>query len=351
MFGAARLLLKTLGAENNYSINSSTVKGHQQWPGNYTACPGSDVLASLDVIRSPDFPVEGQVVATSYSNGTVTAAPNEVVSIWLMCSTRAMADGHRIGPISHSPCVDSVYEVSSWYNTHRLQPFRARSPGDATRASEPAPSSAHSDGLEWSGNYHGFDYPWATAHNRVTSAHTRCRTALAGRTKSQLQTGCRTQRWISTEPASEPSNETTVDEECIDREDGVWCLSNSILGSCIDGQFNETSCVDMGRVCSLELDRCIDIQCADRETSTWCYENNVQTCWEGNWSETVCGTNETCIESGVCLNQDSSDSGSEGVNGTSTDKDTGCSSTAQHPHLAWLLAIGFIYTRRRTIEQ
>ena len=48
-----------------------------------------------------------------------------------------------------------------------------------------------------------------------------------------------------------PENEITddlfkiIDEECIDREDGIWCISDSILGSCIHGQYHETSCVDM----------------------------------------------------------------------------------------------------------
>lgn len=364
MFGAARLLLKTLGAENNYSINSSTVKGHQQWPGNYTACPGSDVLASLDVIRSPDFPVEGQVVATSYSNGTVTAAPNEVVSIWVDVLNTGYGgwapDWTNLGILPRD--VDSVYEVSSWYNTHRVATVPSHtSPGDTARFSFEiqAPSSGtHSVSLEMVTEWYSWfsDYPVGNGPQPSDISFTLVveqpsQPSSEPASEPAAEPAVEPSIEPSSEPASEPSNETTVDEECIDREDGVWCLSNSILGSCIDGQFNETSCVDMGRVCSLELDRCIDIQCADRETSTWCYENNVQACWEGNWSETVCGTNETCSESGICLSQDSSDSGSEGVNGTSNDKDTGCSSTAQHPNLAWLLAVGLIYIRRRTIEQ
>ena len=195
------------------------------------------------------------MVATSYSNATVTAAPNEVVSIWVDVLNTGYGgwapDWTNLGILPRD--VDSVYEVSSWYNTHRVATVPSHtSPGDTARFSFEiqAPSSGtHSVSLEMVTEWYSWfsDYPVGNGPQPSDISFT-----LVVEQPSQP----------SSEPASEPAVEPGIEHlqnlpqslprprltKSASTEKMVVVPEQSILGSCIDGQFNETSCVDMGRV-------------------------------------------------------------------------------------------------------
>jgi MYXO-CTERM domain-containing protein len=52
MMAWSRLLVHTLAAEHAFAVNSDTVRGHRDWPGNATACPGDYVVARFDELLS-----------------------------------------------------------------------------------------------------------------------------------------------------------------------------------------------------------------------------------------------------------------------------------------------------------
>ena len=53
MMDAANLLVQTLVAMHSIPSNSDSIRGHQNWPGNSTACPGSYVLDRFDELLEP----------------------------------------------------------------------------------------------------------------------------------------------------------------------------------------------------------------------------------------------------------------------------------------------------------
>ncbi len=66
MIAWARLLLETLAAEHGYTVDEDTVRGHRDWPGNSTACPGEYVYDRLDEIRSSTAPYEAALASQSF---------------------------------------------------------------------------------------------------------------------------------------------------------------------------------------------------------------------------------------------------------------------------------------------
>ena len=67
MRAAGRLLAQTLAVEHGITTNSDTLRGHRDYPGNSTACPGDYIWSALDEYRSPTAHYEGTVTGTSWS--------------------------------------------------------------------------------------------------------------------------------------------------------------------------------------------------------------------------------------------------------------------------------------------
>ena len=51
MRAAGRLLAQTLAVEHGITTNSDTLRGHRDYPGNSTACPGDFIHGALDEYR------------------------------------------------------------------------------------------------------------------------------------------------------------------------------------------------------------------------------------------------------------------------------------------------------------
>jgi endonuclease/exonuclease/phosphatase (EEP) superfamily protein YafD len=82
MIVSARLLIQTLAAEHSFVTDDDTMKGHRDWPGNSTACPGDLVYARLDELRETGAPFQASVVSASFSEGVpVLLHPGEEVSL------------------------------------------------------------------------------------------------------------------------------------------------------------------------------------------------------------------------------------------------------------------------------
>ena len=137
--------------------------------------------------------------------------------------------------------------------------------------------------------------------------------------------------------------------ECDDIETGTWCLSESFLGICNNGSYSELSCVDLGQVCSENVDSCIDVECLDRENDSWCEGDVVHHCADGNWLEEPCEAGNTCSQ-GVCVSADEAESDSGRPNTESGAKESG-SCAGSGLSLLWCLSLLGLRWRRRWDRQ
>jgi N-acetylmuramoyl-L-alanine amidase len=344
LLGWTHALIQELSSEHGYVVNSTTVRGHQEWPGNATACPGSYVMTEIGLMKSQAPPFAGEVSASSFSNGVITAAPNEVVSVWVEVENTGYYNWvptyTNLGILPRD--LNSPYEVSTWYNSYRVATVPSTiSSGDVARfefdVQSPA-SGTHTLRFEltneWFTWFSDFPSGGGPQPNDISFV------------LEVVEPGIEPGSEPAVEPASEPSNESSIDEECIDREDGIWCISDSILGSCIHGQYHETSCVDMGKVCSLEINRCIDVQCANREDETWCDNNNAQICTQGNWKEVVCEPDEICNDGGFC-DFVPADSAAQNPSEKVSGKESGCQTVILGPKFLFLFALIGLFRRQK----
>ncbi|MEQ1569889.1 MAG: phosphodiester glycosidase family protein [Myxococcota bacterium] len=84
MIDGGRLLVQTLVELHDIPSDSDSVRGHQDWPGNATACPGDYVVDRLDELRTDLAWFSGVEVARSHPIGApVVLDPGEVAEVWL----------------------------------------------------------------------------------------------------------------------------------------------------------------------------------------------------------------------------------------------------------------------------
>lgn len=66
MIAWARVLVQTVAGEHGFTTTEDTLRGHRDWPGNSTACPGDYVHARLDEIREADAPWQASLAGASF---------------------------------------------------------------------------------------------------------------------------------------------------------------------------------------------------------------------------------------------------------------------------------------------
>ncbi|MCK6508156.1 peptidoglycan recognition protein family protein [Myxococcota bacterium] len=71
MMAAARLLVQTLADEHVITTTDETLKGHRDWPGNSTVCPGDYIYARLDELMSEGAHLQGTLVDSTFPVGGV----------------------------------------------------------------------------------------------------------------------------------------------------------------------------------------------------------------------------------------------------------------------------------------
>ncbi len=82
MRAAGRLLAQTLAVEHGITTNSDTLRGHRDYPGNSTACPGDFIHGALDEYRSVNAHFEGTVTDVSWE-GDVVVDLDATESLWV----------------------------------------------------------------------------------------------------------------------------------------------------------------------------------------------------------------------------------------------------------------------------
>ncbi len=84
MLAWARLLVQTLADDHGIVTDESWLRGHRDWPGNSTVCPGEYVYARLDELRSGSARFEAEVEAASFPIGGEIEVPVGVpVELWV----------------------------------------------------------------------------------------------------------------------------------------------------------------------------------------------------------------------------------------------------------------------------
>lgn len=67
MMAGGQLLVQTLVAKHGIPSNSDSIRGHRDWPGNSTACPGQWLYDRLDELRAPLGPsYAGELVGINF---------------------------------------------------------------------------------------------------------------------------------------------------------------------------------------------------------------------------------------------------------------------------------------------
>lgn len=138
MIAWSRLLAATLAAEHGFSINSDTVRGHQDWPGNQTACPGDYVMDRMGEIRSASARFQASFVAQSFptSSEALVLAPGEELEGWIeLTNTGTDAwspDWTWLAPTPRD--IASPIQGADWASSTRIvSPTESVAPGQTAR--------------------------------------------------------------------------------------------------------------------------------------------------------------------------------------------------------------------------
>lgn len=84
MLAWARLVVQALAADHGIVTDPDTARGHRDWPGNSTVCPGDYVYARLDELRSETARLQAEVEAASFPLGGALEVPvGEPVALWV----------------------------------------------------------------------------------------------------------------------------------------------------------------------------------------------------------------------------------------------------------------------------
>ena len=134
MIAATRTLVETLAAEHFITPTTDTLRGHREWPGNATACPGDQVLPRLPEIRSPTAHFEGELVGTSWGD-TATIEVGETVLGWVDVRNVGLeiwGEGTRLAPLPRD--AGSPLASDGWLSEGRIsEPESDTSPSETAR--------------------------------------------------------------------------------------------------------------------------------------------------------------------------------------------------------------------------
>ena len=120
MIAAARLLAQTLAAQEATVTTPDTLKGHRDWPGNSTACPGDRVYARLDELMSATAHYQGTVVASSFDGGAEVTL-GETLSGWVQVRNDGLetwTSNTRLATLPRDQ--DAPLAASSWIAPTRI---------------------------------------------------------------------------------------------------------------------------------------------------------------------------------------------------------------------------------------
>jgi uncharacterized protein (TIGR03382 family) len=124
MFTAANLLVQTMVSLHGIPNDRDAIRGHQEWPGNSTACPGDYVMDRIDELNTPLSRWGAEVAGGSFdASGTVpvevTAGVESVHTLDLLnLGTTTWTANTKLAPLPRD--VDSPLAHPTWIAPHRV---------------------------------------------------------------------------------------------------------------------------------------------------------------------------------------------------------------------------------------
>ena len=137
MMAWGRLLVQTLADEHGITTNSEWLRGHRDWPGNSTVCPGEYIHARLDELRDDRARFEAVVEAAAFPiGGTLEVPIGEPVDLWVDLynagSDAWSPDSTRLAPLPRD--ASSPVQGGDWLNDSRVAAVPGSvAPGASTR--------------------------------------------------------------------------------------------------------------------------------------------------------------------------------------------------------------------------
>ena len=120
MRAGGRWLAQTLGIEHGIITNTDTLKGHRDYPGNSTACPGDSIHSRLDEYRSGAAHFQGTVIDTSWE-GDVAVELGATESLWVEVRNDGLetwTNNSKLAPLPRD--VACPLEAASWLSSTRI---------------------------------------------------------------------------------------------------------------------------------------------------------------------------------------------------------------------------------------
>jgi hypothetical protein len=133
MFAWGRLLIQTLADEHDYTTTEDTLRGHQDWPDNATACPGDYVMDRIDELRSEASYYQGSFAGQSFptlSEGALTLTVGSAEAGYIELLNEGMetwVPGETfLAPIPRD--TESPWTGVDWYSPTRAATVEATTP-------------------------------------------------------------------------------------------------------------------------------------------------------------------------------------------------------------------------------
>jgi N-acetylmuramoyl-L-alanine amidase len=139
MMAWGRLLVQTLADEHGITTDTEWLRGHRDWPGNSTVCPGEYVYARLAELRDDRARFQAEVDAAAFPiGGSVEVPIGEPVTLWVDLynggSDAWSPASTRLAPLPRD--VASPVQGDGWISGTRIAAVpESVSPGASTRVS------------------------------------------------------------------------------------------------------------------------------------------------------------------------------------------------------------------------
>jgi MYXO-CTERM domain-containing protein len=137
MMAWERVLIHTLAAEHGFAVNSDTVRGHQDWPDNYTACPGDYVMARFGELLSAGSYYQASFVDQSFPalhEGSLSVPLGGAVAGWFELRNDGMETWEPgatfLAPTPRDQA--SAFAAGDWVSTTRAATVDATTPPGQT---------------------------------------------------------------------------------------------------------------------------------------------------------------------------------------------------------------------------
>jgi hypothetical protein len=133
MMARAREIIQVLSTENGFTVDTTNIKGHREWPDNATACPGDFIMDRFDELLSPVPPYSGLVVEQSHVD-MIELELGETIEVWVDITNTGQREWSTLTKLAPTPRdVDSPLAHDSWEAGSRVVAASPTSPEQTHR--------------------------------------------------------------------------------------------------------------------------------------------------------------------------------------------------------------------------